>query len=135
MIYRGQTADMTLDDETAEELLSVSRTTLGDDLRSLTYFTHDEYDHIYLRNNLERGGDPEAFVGNERRGFSSQRSYDWSELGEYKYTVRVFEVGYLVRVITDDHGVYATVDALSPDRLDEVVESIEDILRESATDD
>ncbi len=119
---------MALSDETAEELLAVCRTTLGDDLRSLTYFTEEEYDHIYLRTNLERGGDPEGFVVNERRGFDSQRSYEWSELGEYKYTVRVFEVGYLVRVITDDHGVYATVDGLSPERLDEVVESIEDVL-------
>ena len=121
---------MTLSEEQADELLSACRTTIGDELRSLTYFTPDEYEHVYLREDLERGNDPEAFVENERHGFSSQRTYEWSELGEYEYTIRVFEFGHLVRVIGDDEGVYVTTGDLTMDRFGEVAEAIESILHE-----
>ncbi|WP_336345613.1 DUF7522 family protein [Halalkalicoccus ordinarius] len=121
---------MALSDETTEELLSACRTTVGDELRSITYFTPDEYDHLYLREDLERGDDPEAFVENERQGFSSQRTYEWSELGEYEYTIRVFTAGHLVRVITDDEGVYVTTGDLTMDRFGALVEAIQSILNE-----
>lgn len=121
---------MTLSDEKTDELLSACRTTVGDELRSITYFTPDEYDHLYLREDLERGNDPEAFVENERQGFSSQRTYEWSELGDYEYTIRVFEMGHLVRVITDEEGVYVTTGDLTMDRFGELVEAIQSILRE-----
>jgi hypothetical protein len=121
---------MTLSDETTDELLSACRTTVGDELRSITYFTPDEYDHLYLRDDLERGDDPEAFVENERQGFSSQRTYEWSELGDYEYTIRVFTEGHLVRVITGEEGVYVTTGDLTMDRFGELVEAIQSILRE-----
>ena len=121
---------MALSDETTEELLSACRTTVGDELRSITYFTPDEYDHLYLREDLERGDDPEAFVETERQGFSSQRTYEWSELGEYEYTIRVFTEGHLVRVITDNEGVYVTTGDLTMDRFGALVEAIQSILHE-----
>lgn len=120
----------TLSEETGEELLRACRATLGDELRSLTYFTDEEYDHLYLRDDLERGDDPEAFVENERQGFSSQRTYEWSKLGEYEYTIRVFEFGHLVRVIADDEGVYVTTGDLTMDRFGELVEAIQTMLEE-----
>lgn len=118
-------------EETAEELVSACRTTVGDELRSLTYFTPEEYDHLYLREDLERGDDPEAFVENERGGFSSQRTYEWSELGEYEYTIRVFEFGHLVRVIGDEEGVYITTGDLTMDRFGEIAKAIHSILEEN----
>jgi hypothetical protein len=121
---------MTLSDETIDELLSACRTTVGDELRSITYFTPDEYDHLYLRDDLERGDDPEAFVENERQGFTSQRTYEWSELGDYEYTIRVFTEGHLVRVITGEEGVYVTTGDLTMDRCGELVEAIQSILHE-----
>ncbi|MFC7006589.1 DUF7522 family protein [Halalkalicoccus salilacus] len=121
---------MALSEETTDELLSACRTTVGDELRSITYFTPDEYDHLYLREDLERGDDPEAFVENERQGFSSQRTYEWSELGEYEYTIRVFTGGHLVRVITDEEGVYVTTGDLTMDRFGALVEAIQSILNE-----
>ncbi len=120
---------MTLPEETVDELLSACRTTVGDELRSMTYFTPDEYDHLYLREDLERGDEPEAFVENERQGFSSQRTYEWSELGDYEYTIRVFESGHLVRVIADEEGIYVTTGDLTMDRFGELVEAIQSILR------
>ena len=65
-----------MDDET-EQLLRVCRTAIGDELRSVTYFSPNEYQHLYLRDDLERGTDPHSFVENERGGFSSQRTYEW----------------------------------------------------------
>lgn len=130
MRRRLQPTGMALSEETTEELLSACRTTVGDELRSVTYFTPDEYDHLYLREDLERGDDPEAFVENERQGFSSQRTYEWSELGDYEYTIRVFEFGHLVRVIGDGEGVYVTTGDLTMDRFGELVEAIQSILRE-----
>lgn len=130
MRHRPQPTDMVLSEETTDELLSACRTTVGDELRSITYFTPDEYDHLYLREDLERGDNPEAFVENERQGFSSQRTYEWSELGEYEYTIRVFTEGHLVRVITDEEGVYVTTGDLTMDRFGELVEAIQSILNE-----
>lgn len=119
-----------LSDEVADQLLSACRTAVGDELRSLTYFTRDDYRHIYLREDLERGPDPLAFVETERMGFASQDTYEWSELGEYKFTVRAFENGYVVRVIGDDSGAYATTDSLTMDLFWEVAEAMQQILEE-----
>lgn len=123
-----------LSNDTGDKLLRACRTTLGDDLRSLTYFSKEEFDHLYLRDDLERGTDTSAFVENEREGFSSHRTYEWSELGEYEYTLRVFNEGYVVRVIMGDHGVYATVDALTMDRYNEAAQAMEAVLEDARTD-
>ena len=118
-----------ISDELADELVSVCRTTIGDELRSVTYFTPDWYDHIYLREDLERGENTEAFVEAERTGFELRRTYDWSELGEYDYTIHVMENGYLVRVISGDRGAYVTTDALTMNRFDELAEGVGEVLR------
>lgn len=120
-----------LSEETGEELLRACRATLGDELRSLTYFSREEFDHLYIRNDLERSEDASTFVENEQMGFSSQRTYDWSELGEYEYTLRVFSEGYVVRVIVGDQGAYATVDALTMERYDETADAMREILEKT----
>ena len=117
-------------EDAADQLLRACRTAIGDELRSLTHFTPDDYSHIYLRSDLERGKDPISFVETERLGFTSQQTYEWSELGAYRYTIRAFEHGYIVRVIVGDHGAYATTDPLTMDRFDEVAEAIQSILGE-----
>ena len=119
-----------ISEDVADQLLRACRTAIGDELRSLTHFTPDDYTHVYLRQDLKRGQDPMAFVETERLGFTSQRTYEWSELGEYRYTIRAFENGYVVRVIVGDHGAYVTTDALTMDRFDEVAEAIRSILAE-----
>ena len=121
-----------ISDELAEELESVCRTTVGDELRSITYFTPDSYDHVYLREDLERGENKLSFVETERTGFASQRTYAWSELGDYDYTIRVFENGYLVRVISGRHGAYVTTDALTMNRFDELATAVGKVLDEHA---
>lgn len=114
----------------AETIVRTCRTAVGDQLRSVTYFTVDEYEHLYLRDDLERGDDPLSFVTTERQGFASQQTYEWSELGEYRYNMRVFEKGYVVRVIAGDRGVYVTTGPLTMDRFNELGEALSNVLAE-----
>jgi hypothetical protein len=117
-------------DELKEELVSVCRTAIGDGLRSVTYFTANEHDQIYLRDDLDQSADIEQFVANERLGFTSQQMYGETELGEYQFTIRVFEWGYITRTIDGDHGVFVTTDPLDLDEFKEIEASVRTVLEE-----
>ena len=117
-------------DQLEDELVSACRTTLGDTLRSITYFTAEDYDQIYLREDLERDADVDQFVANERLGFTSQQTYGGSELGEYEFTIRAFEHGYVTRVIVGDEGVYVTTDEMHMDEFEELATAARSVLRE-----
>lgn len=119
-----------LSDERQQEILSAVRTTVGDELRSITYFTEETINQLYLRDDLERTADLVGFAENERLGFQSQQVYHGSELGEYQFTIRVFEAGYLTRVIVGDHGVWVTTDAMRIDRFEELGSALNAILQE-----
>ncbi|WP_049922489.1 DUF7522 family protein [Halopiger djelfimassiliensis] len=121
-------APSTVSDGLADELSSVCRTAIGDGLRSITYFTADDHEQLYLREDLERDADLNRFVANERLGFTSQQTYGDSELGEYEFTIRVFEWGYVTRVIVGDHGVYVTTDPLNMNEFHEVATAIRSVL-------
>lgn len=114
----------------ADELRSVCRTAVGDELRSITYFTEDDVEQLYLRSDLERTADLVGFAGLERQGFRAQTAYRDTQLGPYQATVRMFENGFLTRVIEGDHGVWVTTDDMSIDRFEELVGSIRSVLRE-----
>ena len=114
----------------AEELVSAARTTVGEELRSIAYFTEETVEQLYLRADLEEGADLVGFAEEERLGFRSQRAYRETELGDYQFTIRVFDQGYLTRVIHGEHGVWVTTDAMSIDRFEELASAIGAILRE-----
>ncbi len=116
-------------DDHTDELLSAARTATGDELRSLTYFTEDDIKQLYLRSDLSRTADLLGFAENERNGFHAQSLYADSELGDYLFTVRVFENGYLTRVIANDHGVWMTTDSMEMDRFEELASALATILR------
>ncbi|MDX1747013.1 MAG: hypothetical protein R3324_13835 [Halobacteriales archaeon] len=103
-----------------QELLSAARTTVGDELRSVTFFTEDEVEQVYLREGLNRSADLVGFAENERMGFQSQMIYDGTQLGDYQFTIRVFDAGYLTRVIVGDCGVWVTTDSMPMDRFEEL---------------
>jgi len=115
-----------IDDATRDELVSACRTATGDSLRSVTHFTPDSYEQVYLRSDLERDADLESFVSTEQTGFDEQRTYRNSELGEYGFTIRVFEEGYVTRVVDgdNDEGVFVTTDALGLNGFREVATAI-----------
>ncbi|RQG97457.1 DUF7522 family protein [Natrarchaeobius oligotrophus] len=111
-----------------EELRSACRTTVGDELRSITYFTEDLVEQLYLRSGLEQTADLVGFADHERLGFRSQSAYRNTQLGEYGATIRMFENGYLTRVIRGDHGVWVTTDDLSMERFEELSSTLATIL-------
>ena len=113
------------------ELVSAARTTVGDELRSVAFFTDDEVEQLYLREDLEPGADLVGFADNERLGFRSQVAYEETELGGYQFTIRVFDRGYLTRVIHDEFGVWVTTDELSIERFEELASALGAILRDS----
>ncbi|EMA69767.1 hypothetical protein C461_02531 [Halorubrum aidingense JCM 13560] len=116
-------------DAYADELLSAARTATGDELRSLTYFTADDVDQLYLRSDLSRTADLVGFAESERNGFHAQSLYADTQLGDYRFTVRVFENGYLTRVIDGEHGVWVTTDSMDIDRFEELASALATILR------
>ncbi|RQG91384.1 hypothetical protein EA462_05270 [Natrarchaeobius halalkaliphilus] len=118
-----------LTDEATEQIETTCRTAIGDSLRSVTYFTRDDYEQVYLREDLERDADLSTFIGHEWRGFkTAQTAYENSELGEYNYTIRVFDNGFLIRVTNDSEGVFATTDGLTVKDFEEVATALSSFL-------
>lgn len=117
-----------LDEDRAEELVSAARTTIGDQLRSITYFTADDYEQLYLRSDLEPDADLAGFVDYESLGFDAHTAYRDSELGDYRYTIRVFDGGFLVRITTGTEGVFLTTDGLTLQDFEEVAVAVRELL-------
>lgn len=119
-----------LSEDKQETLVAAARTVVGDELRSLTYFTEDGLEQLYLRDDLSKSADLVGFAENERLGFRSRAAYRESELGDYQFTIRVFEHGYLTRVIAGAHGVWVTTDAMSIARFEELGDAVDTVLQE-----
>jgi hypothetical protein len=122
-----------LDDQTEDQLMRSCRTTVGDSLRSVTYFTRDDYVQVYLRGDLEQDADLSSFIGHEWYDFSNTQTaytYQGSELGEYEYTIRAFENGYLVRADVDGGGVLVTTDGITMQGYEELVAAIRGVFAE-----
>ncbi len=124
--------DEAIDPTLAEELHSVCRTAVGDELRSVTYFTEDDVEQVYLRSDLDRTADLVGFADHERLGFHGQSAYRNTQLGEYQATIRMFENGYLSRVIRGPHGVWVTTDPMSMERFEELTSALAVVLDEFA---
>ena len=75
-----------------------------------------------------------GFAELERLGFRSAVDYERSELGPYRFTIRVFEHGYLTRVIVGDHGVWVTTDGMPVDRFEELASALMAVLRATSVD-
>ncbi len=123
-------SDDLVSDEFADRLQRACRTTVGDTLRSITYFTPGAFQQVYLRSDLESDADLAGFVEHETLGFRARTSYRGSELGEYEHTMRSFEHGYLTRVTSTDEGVFVTTDGLTMRRSEEVSEALRRVLQE-----
>ncbi|MGM0591198.1 MAG: DUF7522 family protein [Halobacteriota archaeon] len=122
-------SDALLTPTARDRLATTCRTTAGDSLRSVTYFSRTDYTQVYLRGDLEQDADLENFVGAEWQDFNvTQDAYQGSELGAYRYTIRVFENGFLVRVTTEDHGVFMTTDGITLRDFDALVSAVVAVL-------
>lgn len=118
----------------SESIRAACRTAVGDSLRSITYFTPTRYQQLYLRSDLESDADLAGFVEHETDGFEATRAYRGSELGDYKYTVRAFENGYVTRVTRGDHGVFVTTDSITERHSEEVASALEELLTEQISE-
>ena len=96
----------------------------GDALRSIVYFTEDDFDQIFLRDYLSADADIQSFVENERGGFHRIPTQAGSELGRYEYTIQRFQGGYLVRVLSGEHGVFVTTNQMPIERYDRLATAI-----------
>ena len=134
---------LTPNSDLSESLVSACRAGIGDDLRSVVYFTPDDFEVLYTRADLYEDGDQErsakaTFVENERTGFGIEPLYadrlagDTPAFGEYEVTVRVFEDGFVSRVIVGDHGVLTTTDGLDVDAFEEVAVTVRKLLADAA---
>ncbi|WP_276252545.1 DUF7522 family protein [Halomontanus rarus] len=121
--------------ETADQIETTCRTAIGDSLRSIMYFTRDDFEQLYLREDLERDADLSTFIGHEWRGFkTTQTAYKGSELGDYQYTIRVFENGFLIRVTSEREGIFVTTDGLTMKDFEEVATAISTVLEDRNRD-
>lgn len=121
-----------LSSEQSEKLVATAKEKTGGALRSVIYFTRSDFDQLYLRDTLERDADLSSFVGHEWRGYcETPNAYNTSELGEYDFTARGFENGYLLRVATERKGVLITTDSLSLKDYESLAESLQSVLCES----
>jgi len=120
-----------LSEDAADHLVTVCRTAMGDSLRSVTFFTRDDYEQLYLRSDLEQDADLMSFIGHEWYDFkNTEEAYRDSELGDHRFTVRAFDNGYLVRVATDREGTFVTTDGLTLQSFEEAATAIEKMLRD-----
>lgn len=122
-------AETLLDEDARDQLVSTCRTSVGDSLRSITYFTRTEYEQLYLREDLSQDADLSTFIGHEWRDYQTTHdAYGESELGSDLYTIRSFENGFLLRVTADTEGVFLTTDGLSIQQFDKVATAIKTTL-------
>lgn len=118
-----------LPEDDIDRLVSACTEVVEDELRSIVYFTENDFDQIYLRDYLSADADISAFVENERPGFHRIPTHETSELGRYEYSIRRFEHGFLVRVISGSHGLFVTTNELSIEQFDELAGAVAQELR------
>ncbi|WP_410766933.1 hypothetical protein [Haloferax sp. DFSO60] len=127
----------------ADALVSTCRATLGDSLRSVVYFTPDEFELLYVRRDLY-GGDTQqthdakaALVEAERVAFGPDEHYNKEtyeaesrpDFGDYEFTLRVFSEGFIGRVVSGAQGVLVTTDELELSEFEEMEVAIRQMLR------
>lgn len=120
-----------LPDEAAERVVDTCRDLAGDRLRSVTYFTENDYVQLYLRSDLSRDADLDSFTGVEwHESAIVGEAYETSELGKHHYTIRVFENGFLLRVTSEHRGLFVTTDNLPMSTFEELGETLDVVVRD-----
>jgi hypothetical protein len=127
--------------DTAESVVSAARTSLGDSLRSVVYFTPSAFDVLYVRQDLYASDDAARaakaeLVDLERVGFAERpvrtrlaRRESGSEIGAYGFTIRAHENGFVVRALQDDAGVLFTADSMDISAFEEAITAVRGVSR------
>ena len=137
----SDTAETGIDGGRAESVLSATRTGLGDELRSVVYFTPSAFDLLYVRSDLyPSAGDARTrkaqLVALERVGFAERpvrtrlaRRESGSEIGAYGFTIRAHENGFVVRALQGDAGVLFTADSMDISAFEEAITAVRGVFR------
>ncbi|MDG5818297.1 hypothetical protein [Natronococcus sp. A-GB7] len=135
----------TISDDVATGLVSAARTSLGDTLRSVVYFTPSAFDVLYLRQELydsmEAGrAAKEQLVELERVGFAEApvrtaivRGEDGTGIGPYEFTVRFHEDGFVVRVLEGDVGTIMTTDSMDLNAFEDAATAVRRLLADASS--
>ena len=130
-----------IDEELADRIVSVSRTSLGDSLRSVLYFTPSAFDVLYVRQDLYESPEQarpikEPLVEFEQVGFAEApvrtavSTREESSIGPYEFTVRFHSDGFVLRAIEGDDGVVLTTDSMDVTAFEEAFSAIRRLLAE-----
>lgn len=120
--------------------MSAVRPSLGDELRSVVYFTPAEFDVLYVRSDLYES--PAAaresksrLVDFEVTGFGETQvrsaisaEREPSSIGDYAFTVRFHEDGFVVRVLPGDAGVLFTTDSMDVSAFEDAATAVKRLL-------
>lgn len=132
-----------ISDGTADSLVSATRTSLGDTLRSVVYFTPSAFDVLYVRKELYESDrvarEAKApLVELEQVGFAEQSARTLiahrdtrTDIGPYNFTVRFHENGFVVRVLHADSGVLFTADSMDVSAFEEAISAIRGVLSDT----
>ncbi|WP_265109234.1 DUF7522 family protein [Halosolutus halophilus] len=127
-------------DDLADNLVSTSRTSLGDTLRSVVYFTPSEFDVLYVRQDLydsttDSRDVKSQLVDFELVGFaeapvrSALSIADGDRgIGTYEFTVRFHDDGFVVRKLVGNAGVLLTTDSMDVNAFEDAAHAIERLL-------
>lgn len=123
-------------------IVSAVRTSLGDSLRSVVYFTPSGFDVLYTRQDLYESAETaraakSQLVEFERTGFAERpvrtaiaTTGDGPDIGDYHFTVRFHEYGFVVRILRGDGGVLFTADSMDVRAFEDAASAISGLLGE-----
>lgn len=129
--------------DVATGIVSAARTSLGDTLRSVVYFTPSEFDVLYVRQDCYDSSEAarsakKQLVELERVGFAEvpvranvTEAADGSDIGPYEFTVRFHEDGFVVRVLQGDAGTIMTTDSMDVNAFEDAAIAVRRLLAEA----
>ncbi|GAA0546741.1 hypothetical protein ABNG02_05985 [Halorubrum ejinorense] len=136
------TFETDISEERADGIVSAARTSLGDTLRAVVYFTPSSFDLLYRRQDLYDSIDTareakSQLVEFERTGFAERpirttiaRMGGGPDIGPYEFTVRFHENGFVIRILQGDAGVLFTADSMDVNAFEDAASAISKLLAE-----
>lgn len=136
------TFETDLSEELADGIVSAVRTSLGDTLRAVVYFTPSSFDILYRRQDLYDSTDTareakSQLVEFERTGFGERpirtaiaRMGGGPDIGPYEFTVRFHENGFVIRILQGDAGVLFTADSMDVNAFEDAASATTELLAE-----
>jgi hypothetical protein len=138
-----KTFETNMIDDLADGLVSAARTSLGDTLRSVVYFTPSAFDVLYVRQDLYETEETartakSKLVELEKVGFAEvpirtalAETDGRSDIGAYEFTVRFHDDGFVVRILQADAGVLFTADSMDVSAFEDAATAIRSLLSEA----